>query len=149
MERTLRLIGDKTESAIKKKIQQFISKNFSTGTARVNFTYGTVSGLEIEVEVRGRNFASFKLKEMSGCCAHLVAYNLRVDHSYSGRGLGQFLTGLCEEIAESAGYSNLYATSTTANTIQNHIFQKLGWKEVDRVVNKRTNNTVITWKKEL
>jgi len=33
--------------------------------------------------------------------------------------------------------------------VENHILEKYGWREIDRVLNTRTGNTVITWKKEL
>jgi hypothetical protein len=47
------------------------------------------------------------------------------------------------------GYDYMLCTVVSTNTIQIHILDKNGWKELDRFISRKTENTVILFGKKL
>jgi hypothetical protein len=91
----------------------------------------------------------FKLIEMPGCCAYLISTSTFVGRNYTGKGVAQFLQELKYEMAKDASYPYLFATTRKNNDAENHILEKFGWKNIDEVVNTRTRNTILTWRREI
>lgn len=91
----------------------------------------------------------FKLIEMSGCCAFLISTGTFVGRNYQGKGIAQFLQELKYEMAKDSKYPYLFATTVEKNDAENHILQKFGWINIDKVKNTRTGNKILMWRKEI
>lgn len=91
----------------------------------------------------------FSLTQMPGCCGILISHNVYVGKSFEGKGVNSFLQGIREKIAKENGYTSLMCTTTSENKAEVHILEKYGWSCVDKFVNKRTGNTVLTYTKKV
>lgn len=91
----------------------------------------------------------FYLAELPGCCGILVSYQTHVWKEYRNKGINTFLQEIKEDIARENGFTRLMATTIDSNDAEKHILEKTGWKEVDRFVNRRSGNTVITYVKDV
>lgn len=87
-------------------------------------------------------FASFHLAEMPGNCGMLISYHSYINPNVRQKGLGTILNEARVQIARDLGYSLLIATDRLANTAQQRIFQKVGWKEVVQFTNAYTKNRI-------
>ena len=91
----------------------------------------------------------FQLIEMPGCCAFLISTGTFVNHNYRKLGIGNMLQKYKENIAKDWRYTNLVATTTEKNKAQTKIMNKAGWEMLFHIVNSRTKNTLMFWRKKL
>ena len=91
----------------------------------------------------------FSLTELSGCCGTLVSHGSRVEEKYRGKGIGNLLMLLREDIAKRMKYSQMIATARSTNEVQKFLFSKRGWVMSGSYRNSRTGNMVINYYKNL
>lgn len=86
--------------------------------------------------------SSWKLYELPHCCAYMVSCNVCVNEPFSNKGIGTQLNTYRQEVGRALGYSAILCTDLEMNTKQRKILKKNGWKDLHKIVNKRTNNTI-------
>lgn len=86
--------------------------------------------------------ASFELYPMINCCAICVSTTAWVHPFYQHRGIGRTLNSLRIDIARYLGYGLLLCTDVESNEYQRKILKTNGWKDIHKLVNPRTMNTV-------
>jgi GNAT superfamily N-acetyltransferase len=114
---------------------------------KVHFTYTAWSEFLLrEVE---RDFAYFNLHRMPGCCGVVVSYHASVLPLFQGKGLGQLLMRMRFAAAYRGGFTLMQCTTTKQNKRECHILGKLGWKQTEEFINRRTSNTVLVYTRQL
>lgn len=89
----------------------------------------------------GGIIAQCKLNQLPGCCGVLVSNGAHVN-TLRGRGIGTAMARLRLDIAKMFGYTTLLCTDVMDNTPQRKILTKLGYTDLFKFKNRRTNNTV-------
>ena len=89
------------------------------------------------------------LSQLPGCCGVVVSHNSYIARDLRGYGLGDYFHKERLKSAKAQGYSCIMATTVSTNLAEIHILEKNGWKKVHEFVNKRTNNTVQVWIKDI
>ena len=102
-----------------------------------------------DAETHGEVFASYKLKELPGCCGVVVSYNAFVDPIADGKGLGEHFHKERIQLAKEMNYSCMVCTVTAQNLIQINLLKKNDWVKVHEFKNKRTGNIVEMWVKNV
>lgn len=92
---------------------------------------------------------TFGLVEMTGCCMYLVSTDTQIVGCYRGKGLSYVLQNAKEDLARHWGYTKLFCTVTMNNKRELRVLEKTGWKQIDKDLNLRTENTVGMFIKEV
>lgn len=96
-----------------------------------------------------QTWAQYTLSQMPGCCGLVVSNHAFISSQYRGYGFGEYFHKERLKLMYDLGYSCGMATSTENNAQENRILEKNGWKKVHQFKNRRTNNTVFVWVKDL
>jgi|SRR5690606_25421085 len=91
----------------------------------------------------------FLLQQLPGCCGVCVYHDMIVDVTAKNRGVATFFTQLAERLAWEWGYTTIIATDRKDNEWTKRIFTKRKWEESFEFINRRTDNDVIVWIKDL
>lgn len=75
--------------------------------------------------------------------------NLYIDPYITGRGLGQKLHEICDEIARRHGYELIMCTTNGSSPTHETLLVAMGWKVLAKWENPNSSNNCTTWVKEL
>jgi hypothetical protein len=84
----------------------------------------------------------FRIVQFPGCCALAVSNGVIVSKEYRAKGVNTVAIQLRKKIAKVSGYAGLLATDVVHNHFSQQSFKRAGFKELFRVKNYRTPNTV-------
>ena len=129
--------------------------NLEVGSFRIQFDADPLNIIFTLRECFGQrgnymDIAGFELIQQINCCGILISTQTWVDKKYRRMGYAQVMMPIKEAFAKELGFSLIMATvNITGNPAEVHILEKFGWKLKDSFVNKRTNNTVGIYTKEI
>lgn len=89
---------------------------------------------------------------LAGCCGSAVLTGLRVFGNYRHKGIGTFMVELAEWCAYHLGYTSVIGTDIVQEddeTVMAHILDKRGWQRCGTFKNRRTDNYVSYFIKNL
>lgn len=112
-----------------------VEKSFELGEYRITQSLGDNIN-------RNLTIATFKLYQLQHCCAYMVSANAFVNDMYRKKGIGTLMNKLRQDIGRLLGYTAILCTDVEKNTGQRRILEKNGWKDIHKLKNKRTGNTV-------
>lgn len=95
------------------------------------------------------NWAKYTLFPMPGCCGIVVYSGARIHGLQRRNGLGQHFFSEAFQLMEETGYSCSVCTVISSMTAQIHILEKNGWSKVHSFINRRTENEVQIWVKNI
>lgn len=91
--------------------------------------------------------AKWWMVSLPGSCAYVVCYHSEV--TYGNKGLGTLLNEMKQDIAKNIGYTAMICSDVTKNTFQKKILAKHEWADVHTLTNRRTNNEIKLYVKDL
>jgi len=95
---------------------------------------------------------NFYLEEMFNNCGILVSTNTFIYYNCRNLGIGTILQAIKEDIAKIANYSFLMYTDSVNTEIlkaNQKIMNNIGAKEIFRGINRRSDNNIAVWIKDL
>lgn len=95
------------------------------------------------------DWSRYILYPMPGCCGVVVYSGAYIHHPQRSNGLGQHFFSEANGLMKDAGYSCGLCTVISTMKSQIHILEKSGWSKVHSFVNRRTENEVQIWVKNI
>lgn len=95
------------------------------------------------------NWAQYTLYPMPGCCGVVVYSAAQIHSPQRGNGLGQHFFSEASQLMEDTGYSCSICTVISSMKSQIHILEKSGWSKVHSFINRRSENEVQIWVKNI
>lgn len=97
----------------------------------------------------GSPHGHYELTPFPGCHAIVVSTHAFVNVTERGKGFGQKLHKERLQLACDLGHDYILCTVRSDNLKQIHILEKNGWKELDKFINRETENTLYLYGKAL
>ena len=96
-----------------------------------------------------QTIASFVLAGFPGSCAIVVSTNSKVYYPYNDKGIGDLCNKIRQDLARAGGYTALFCTDVVTAVKNKHILEKNDFKTLYSLTNKRTDNKINMYYKEL
>ena len=92
---------------------------------------------------------AFSLQQLPGCCGAVVLYHASTVTKFQRRGLGRLFLRVRQSAAVLAGYSWAICTTLKSNKGEISLLTAEGWGKLHEFNNKRTNNDLVVFTKQL
>ena len=149
--RNTELVKQAVEKCLGQKVcvKRTIGRNYTSATYVIKTLKSYNQYPDLPDYVGNFLVASFSMDVFPGCCAYAASYETNVTPRFRGKGIGTALQEVKAKLAKEAGFTHMLATCKKDNITQISILEKAGWEKLHDCVNKRTNNQLILWIKDV
>lgn len=125
-----------------------VDDNNAESYLKPDYGYGAALS-SYSVRLSGKDVLSFGLYQFPSCCAFCVSTGAVTNTGFRGRGLNIIANQFRQDLAKYFGYASLICTDVADNEPERKTLARNGFKDIHKVVNPRTGNTVIISIKDL